>query len=222
VLGGARAVASAVVTELQALTPGSVERWEGPDRYATAAMVSRQVFEPGVAAVYVSTGEGFADALAGGAAGAAAGLPVLLVARDTIPEATAVELERLAPRRIVVLGGEQAVSGEVLARLAQFAPELARHSGADRYETAAAISRSAFAAGVPVVFLATGADFPDALGAVPAAARSRAPVLLVERDRIPESTRAELRRLGAPRLIVLGSHGAVSPQVLDDARALVP
>src|SRR3972149_1259626 len=39
----------------------------------------------------------------------------------------------------------------------------ARLAGRDRYATAAAISAATFAPGVPVVYVATGLDFPDAL-----------------------------------------------------------
>src|SRR5690606_4645258 len=42
-------------------------------------------------------------------------------------------------------------------------PNVSRLAGPDRYATAAAISKSTFTAGVPVVYLASGATFPDAL-----------------------------------------------------------
>src|SRR4051812_49076443 len=53
-----------------------------------------------------------------------------------------------------------------------------RVAGSDRYGTAAAISKSSFAAGVPVAFVVTGGAFPDALAAGPSAAHLKGPVLL--------------------------------------------
>jgi putative cell wall-binding protein len=46
--------------------------------------------------------------------------PLLLVQPDSIPAETAAELRRLSPDRIVVLGGEAAVSAQVEAQLSTF------------------------------------------------------------------------------------------------------
>ena len=54
-----------------------------------------------------------------------------------------------------------------------------RLAGADRYATAAAISKATFAPGVGLVYVATGANFPDALAGAAAAGKTGSPVLLV-------------------------------------------
>src|SRR5690606_13846055 len=56
-------------------------------------------------------------------------------------------------------------------------PSVTRFSGTDRYATAVDISKKSFGAGVPVVYVATGASFPDALAAAPAAAAQNGPLL---------------------------------------------
>jgi putative cell wall-binding protein len=94
-----------------------------------------------------------------------------------------------------------------------------RLAGADRYATAAAISRATFQPGVPVAIVATGEDFPDGLAAGPAAHRLGGPVLFVRRSSVPASTLAELARLRPGRILVAGGTGVVSPSVLD---ALAP
>jgi Cell wall binding domain 2 (CWB2) len=99
------------------LTSGAVTRLAGGDRYATAAAVSAAVFGPGVPVAYVATGAGFPDALAGGPAAGDQGGPLLLVAKDSVPPATAAELARLKPARIVVLGGPSVVSDAVASAL---------------------------------------------------------------------------------------------------------
>ncbi len=89
----------------------SVSRLAGSDRYATAAAVSAATFpSPGVPVAYVATGLNFPDALAGSVAAARAGGPLLLVTKDTVPAATATELARLKPARIVILGSTGAIS----------------------------------------------------------------------------------------------------------------
>jgi subtilisin family serine protease/putative cell wall-binding protein len=90
---------------------------------------------------------------------------------------------------------------------------LSRLAGADRYATAAAVSAFGFAPGVPVAYIATGSNFPDALAAGPVAARAGGPILLVTRDGIPAATAAELGRLRPGAIVVLGGAGVVSDAV---------
>jgi putative cell wall-binding protein len=200
-----------------------VERLAGDDRYETAAAVSAAHFAPGVPVTYVATGTQFPDALAGGAAAADAGGPVLLVARDAVPEATATELDRLAPARIVLLGGPNAVSEQVRVRLQEHTSgEVVRLSGPDRYATAAAISRAAFAPGVRDVHLTTGAGFADALAAGPAAGVDRSSVLLVAPGALPAPTAEELTRLRPAAITLVGGPGVVWPAVEERVRAQFP
>ena len=70
-----------------------------------------------------------------------------------------------------------------------------RASGPDRYGTAAAVSSGAYGTGVAVAYVATGADFADALAAGPAAGRQGGPVLLAKRTVLPDATVTELLRL---------------------------
>jgi putative cell wall-binding protein len=80
----------------------------------------------------------------------------------------------------------------------------------DRYATAASVSAHVFQPGVDTLYVGTGVQFPDALAAVAAAARYRAPVLLVGPNAVPASTTAELARMRPRRIIVLGGTGAIS------------
>lgn len=89
-----------------------------------------------------------------------------------------------------------------------------RISGADRYQTAAKVSASRFAAGVPVAYVVTGAEFPDALAAGVAAGVERGPVLLTQPTTLPPATAAELDRLRPAEIVVVGGTGSVSDGVL--------
>ncbi|MDQ2673334.1 MAG: cell wall-binding repeat-containing protein, partial [Chloroflexota bacterium] len=73
--------------------------------------------------------------------------------------------------------------------------DVQRLAGADRYATAAAISKASFSPGVPVAYVATGGNFPDALAAGAAAVRHGGPVLLVSSSSVPGATASELARL---------------------------
>jgi putative cell wall-binding protein len=214
VLGGPAIVSDAVKTALGAYTSGTVTRIFGADRYATAAMVSAATFAPGVPVVFIVTGQNFPDALAGGPAAADDGSPILLVKQNSIPALVATELDRLNPGRIVVLGGPVIVSASVATSLAAYTSgTVTRINGLDRYATAAMVSAATFAPGVPVVFIATGQNFPDALAGGAAAAAEGSPVLLVRQNSIPALVATELDRLNPGRIVVLGGPAIVSDAV---------
>jgi putative cell wall-binding protein len=208
------------------LDPGLViasgDRLAGPDRFATGAAVSAATFGPGVPVVFVATGFDFPDALAAGPAAARLGGPVLLVGGTGLSEAVEAELIRLQPASIVVLGGASVVGDDVLAALSAYAPAVSRIAGATRYQTAAAASAAVFAPGVPIAFVATGLNFPDALVGAAAGARLGGPVLLVAGEGVPDAVAAELTRLQPARIRVLGGPSVVSDATLEALRAFSP
>jgi putative cell wall-binding protein len=191
----------------------SVRRWAGNGRVATAATVSANTFESRVPAAYIARADGFADALAGGVAAALDGGPVLLTQTDRLPEETKQELRRLAPQKIVVLGGRNAVSEDGKTRLRTYTEgSVDRLAGDGRFATAAAISEATFDQ-ASTVYVATGGDFADALAGVPAAASASAPILLTGVNRLPQPTIDELERLSPDNAVILGGTAAVSKQV---------
>ncbi|GIW19725.1 MAG: hypothetical protein KatS3mg065_0021 [Chloroflexota bacterium] len=202
------------------------ERLGGTDRYGTSVAISaRTVPEGGVPVVYLASGAGFADALAAGPAAARSGGALLLTRPDRLPANVATELVRLAPGRVVVAGGPAAVSeavvDEVRAALGPDVP-IERAAGPDRYGTAAALVDGAFEATTPLLFLASGAGFPDALAAGAVAAAIGAPVLLTRPDRLPPETVRAIRRLRPERVVIAGGPAAVSPAVATAVAALGP
>jgi putative cell wall-binding protein len=191
----------------------AIHRIAGGDRYSTAAAISRARFGRGAATVYIATGGSFPDALAGSPSAAKANGPILLTATSKLPSSTAAELDRLNPSKIVILGGTGSVSSAVASRLAAYAPTVVRWAGADRFATAAAISRNTFARGVPVAYVSTGATFPDALSGGAIAGRNGGPILLVKKTALPGATATELARLKPGKIVILGGTGAVSNAV---------
>lgn len=99
----------------------------------------------------------------------------------------------------------------VMARSSE--PLIDRTAGANRYETAAAVSERYFRSGADNVVLCTGEDFPDALAAAPWARFLRAPVLLTQRTVVPQAVMDEIGRLGATSVWIVGGDGAVAPSV---------
>ncbi|HVM68165.1 MAG TPA: cell wall-binding repeat-containing protein [Acidimicrobiales bacterium] len=96
-----------------------------------------------------------------------------------------------------------------------------RLSGPDRYATAAAVSAATFPGGAPVAYLATGADYPDALTAA-AAAGGRGPVLLGGAGGLPSVTLAELKRLRPARVVVVGGTTGLPASTEPAVRSALP
>lgn len=94
-----------------------------------------------------------------------------------------------------------------------------RTAGANRYTTAVNVSKAYFSAAGNVV-LCTGENFPDALSAAPLARALEAPLLLTRKGAIAAETVAEITRLGANKVYVIGSEAAVSKAVYDQVDAL--
>ncbi|MGM7702976.1 cell wall-binding repeat-containing protein [Pseudalkalibacillus sp. Hm43] len=87
-----------------------------------------------------------------------------------------------------------------------------RLSGKERYETAVEISKEGWKTADTVV-LARAFDFPDALAGAPLAYHLNAPILLTNTGKLNDATKNEIKRLGAKKVVILGSGSAVSDKV---------
>jgi putative cell wall-binding protein len=203
-------------------------RISGADRYQTAVQISTASFGPGVPVVYLANGQRFPDALAAAAAAAKEGGPVLLTEPGRLPASTRAELIRLRPTRVVIAGGPAAVNSTVEQAVRSAVPsaQVQRRQGADRYQTAAEISRTTFSPGVAKVYVATGLSFPDALAGAAAAGRDGAPVLLVpgtgSSAGVPTAVATELARLNPAEVVILGGTAAITTTVNNRIGTLLP
>ncbi len=92
--------------------------------------------------------------------------------------------------------------------------------GPNRYATAIAASQKAFPSGSEYVIVATGMNWPDALGGSALAGALGAPILLTSQSSLPAEVRSEIVRLGATKAIVLGGTPAVSAAVAGQIDAI--
>jgi len=106
--------------------------------------------------------------------------------------------------------------------VANFGPRVYRRvAGRDRYTTAVEASKRGFPFGAPAVVIATGANWPDALGGSALAGVVGGPLLLTETSRLTPTVKAEIRRLGASRAYILGGTASVSANTEREVRAVV-
>ncbi|MBW3663853.1 MAG: cell wall-binding repeat-containing protein [Actinobacteria bacterium] len=189
----------------------------GADRLSTAVEISRSNFsEDGSApAVVLARSDDFPDALAAAPLAVHVGGPLLLTPSDGLASATAAELSRVLTDDATVhlLGGEQALSDEVVDDVGDLGFDVVRHSGPDRAGTAAAVARVLAESTTAVV--AAGAAFADALAVAAPAAREGLPILLTGTDELSAATEEVLRERDFDEVLVVGGPEAVSADVVE-------
>ena len=107
--------------------------------------------------------------------------------------------------------GEEPLDVELA--LAPLGDPLWEVAGSTRYETAIEASRRGFANGADAVVVATGANWPDALGGAALAGVLEGPQLLTPPGGLSEAVADEIERLGAGEAYLLGGTAAVSETV---------
>ncbi|MCL2503568.1 MAG: cell wall-binding repeat-containing protein [Coriobacteriia bacterium] len=187
---------------------------EGADRYKTAIAASKNAFPSGANVAVIATGENFPDALGGSALAGAAGGPILLTPKNSLPADVLTEIKRLQVKDICILGSTSAVSATVENALAATlgSGHVFRIAGTDRYDTANQVAAEAIeilgSDYEGEVFVATGANFPDALGASPLAAVGVTPVVLARPGASTVALPPEVEVA-----IIVGGENVVSPTI---------
>ncbi len=199
----------------------ATDRLFGPSRYETAIATSLQAFPSpaNTPIVYLASGEGFADALSAAPAAAKGGGPLLLTPRSGPTRAILDEVRRLNPAKIVIVGGPGAVAASADATLRDIAP-VQRIGGTDRYDTSRKLVTAAFPTPTAAVYVASGANYPDALAAGAAAGSTDSPVVLTRAASLDEATRLLVQRLDPQRIRVAGGAAIVSNTVLSQLTPL--
>jgi putative cell wall-binding protein len=196
-------------------------RLAGPNRYATAAAIASGAFPSGASTVFLTSGRQFPDALSAGPAAAKHNGPVLLTKPRGLPTETANELRQLHPSTVYVVGGPAAVSDRVVRKADQYAGTVVRLGGRNRYGTGV-VTTKRFWSRAGTVYLASGADYPDALSGGALAAHQGAPILLSAPTALPRVVGRELTALAPSRVVLLGGLGALSRAVADQVRGRLP
>jgi putative cell wall-binding protein len=234
IVGGTASVSTAVETRLRSFvtSPDDVERHAGADRYAASRTAIERVFDSTEGApvftegvpVILATGRNYPDALAAGPVAAALGGVVLLVdgTAATLDEPTRTLLDKLQPSLFIIAGGPASVSPGIEAELLLRTDEVYRAGGQDRYEAAATLN-SIFLpfegfqynepTGTDLIFVASGANFADALAGGPLAARHGAPLYLTPPTCLTPRVIDAYEALGAREIVIIGGPASVTPAV---------
>lgn len=218
VIGGKGAVSNGVEASLRALLPsgGKIERLGGADRYETSVKIAEYGRSGIESTVFFATGLDFPDALSAGAAAGAQGAPLILVppTNQSIGPQTRAYLTSRKTTTIHIVGGTAGINDSLAAdaRKIGVVKTVQRHSGRDRFATAAAVA-DRFYTSADRAYLAYGMDFPDALTGAAVAGALGAPLLLSLDTCIPTVTYDAHDRLVPKDTIILGGTGALAGSV---------
>jgi len=192
-----------------------VVRVSGSERYSTSVAAGRRapLADP-KGTVVIASGETahLVDGLVAAPLAAVEDAPLLLSAATGLPDPVGGEVARLGVTRAVLVGGQAALSEQVVTDLrARGVQTVERISGTDRFDTGLQVAR---AMGAPrsVAVIASGESgrLADALAAGGPAAATGRPILLVTRDAVPIATRQAMTEMGTSSTIVIGGSAAVS------------
>lgn len=232
VIGGRNAVSDNVVSALRSAGL-TVSRVEGADRYDTARSIAMEIQDalPGdVQMAFIARGDAFPDALAWSPVARSAKVPVLLVRPDSLPAPTEEAIADLGITRAIIGGGIMAVTGDTKAAIdarlvANGGIPSERWYGADRYETAAEIAGRSVPRWATRAFtgLATGTNFPDALGGGVAIGAEGGVLLLTSPTSLPASVQQYFTDFGHETgdLEIFGGTTAVGSSVQTQVESLL-
>lgn len=218
ILGGKSAVPESVEDQLAAIC--TVERISGANRYETSAKVARKLAELGSDpdTVFVAAGDNYPDALAGGAAAALLGAPVLFVPKDgTLDPAVSDFISEFDCKTAVALGGTGALPESELDALRAAGIETTeRIGGSDRFQTALKINEkyAALFTGDGAA-LATGLSFPDAMTGGALCAKKQIPLYLLNNTWTVSGLNKAIADRAPTNIYVFGGEKAVSKYAVD-------
>lgn len=210
------------LTPIRAAAEGTqeIKRLSGKSRYETAVAISQEGWSVSNN-VILASGANFPDALTGVTLSYEFEAPILLTEKDKVSTAAMNEIIRLQAKNVYILGGTGVISGSVEQGLKDQGYITYRIAGANRAATAAAVGNELRKyEDVSTVFLATGANYPDALSAGPAAAVTRSPILFTETNKLSIETKTAIKNWNISKVVIAGGTGVVSLSVENEIKSM--
>jgi len=167
--------------------------------------------------VVIARGDIGADAYAAIAYARAGGMPLLLVKPEAVPEEVKQVIKKLGVKRIIIIGGPEAVSPEVERELSTLA-QTTRIYGETRIETSIRVAQAieGVTGKTGIVVILEGWNLKPE-GAI-VASLYEAPILYVRGDHLPESIEIYLRELladGDVRVVYAGVSAQVKKRITE-------
>ncbi|MDL2311112.1 BspA family leucine-rich repeat surface protein, partial [Peptostreptococcaceae bacterium OttesenSCG-928-C18] len=221
-IGGNGALSDSINQQLKNFR---LNRITGLNRYETSAKVAQEGHPVAndVGTVIIASGENYTDKLTATVLASVRRAPILLTKKDSLPESVLKEIERIDPREIIIIGGENTISKEIENKLADYTVE--RIAGINRYSTAVKIAeviRSWSGGSATEVILVSGTDFPDAIAMTTKASKKMIPMLLTSPDSLSTETEEALKIWNLSKVTIGGGSASVSNEVEETVKNITP
>ncbi len=192
------------------------KRLAGNTAFGTMGRIVNEGWESSEWAV-VATSKSYHDALAASGLAGLLDCPILLTAPQSLTSTTSNLLKAKGVKKVVVVGGTEAVSDAVVAQIKRLGATVDRVAGATAVGTASAIYEYGKARGgwSSDAIVATAGSYQDALSIAPYAYARRAPIFLAQggSGTLTSGTASRLKAGGFTRTIIVGGVQAVASSV---------
>jgi len=201
-------------------------RYFGHDLFQTSTSIASELTgDQKVQNIVLASGHNFSDALSASTLAFQLKAPIILVSpghKDSIVSYNFVKDHLVAGGTVTIVGGTSIISHKSEQWLLDNGFRVNRLGGKDRFDTNALIVEQLNAPkGTPVI-IASGTDFPDALGISSLAASKGWPILLSNPSKLTQSVQDFLVSDQPTDVYVVGGEGIIHNGVYKQIQALSP
>ena len=192
-----------------------VKELDGNDRYETAIKVSQERFNNGEASSVILVGkDAVVDGLAAAPLAVSEEAPILFADFNSLNDETKQEIIRVLgqnfnQKTVYIVGGESKISKNVELMLAQTGVKVERLHGENRYMTSIEVAKK-LNSNSEKAFVVGGNGEVDAMSISAKAAELKAPIVVVEKDKLNEEAKALLEN---KEIYIIGGDSCVSEAV---------
>lgn len=204
---------------------GQFKRLYGADRFGTSTQIAENLYANRIQNIVVASGNGYADALSASVLANKLKAPIILM-NNTLSSSTEsldyIESHLAPGGKIYVVGGQGAVPTAIAQRFRGMKYQVERLGGRDRYETDTLVASQL---NVPLntpIILASGNDYPDALGISSVAASKGWPILLSNKNKLAPSVQAFIKNDQPSQVYIVGGTGVITDKIDSVVQELAP
>ncbi|WP_435789856.1 cell wall-binding repeat-containing protein [Clostridium sp.] len=205
--------ASCIVT-INAANDLKIVRLGGDNRYETATAISQSGWKGTSNYAVLATGNDYPDALSAAPLAKKYNAPILLTSKNSIPQTVITELKRLSVSHIFITGGTGVVSQSVESKLNTMGITTERLGGINRFETSIKIAEK-LGAESGEIMVTNGLQYAEALSASSIASKKGIPIILTNKDVLPDSLNTFISKTYFTKTYILGDTDLISSFVAD-------
>ena len=220
VVGGKVSISEKVVSDLKNKNI-TVKRLAGDNRYETSYEIAKELLKSNKAKeAIIVNGFKNADALSVSSLATKENLPILLNDGNRLSKDIKNIVGDSNIKKMYIIGGRASLPRRIEDNIKALDVEYERLAGEDRYETSSKIAKYAYENSDKVI-LASGENSIDALAAGVLTKMEKAPMLLVQKRRIPKSISNRIEESKAKKFLLIGGEKTISDRVKDKVEGLL-